>query len=518
MALFIPDRKLRQPRLAARLNRKTGYGKLVTAGIAAHYQNGYRELVGGELGTAISTIPKLSIASGGRGVQAAASNSGMKWTNSDRWAPINGGLVGFSVELLFTITGSNAQFDRIFDNAHGGGSWDVEFDSPTSSLSAVLWDTGSFYVRNIATGLSVGQTCHCVFTFYPGTRDLIGYQNGVTTGTTTLALSSVSTDQPKLFTYVNTGSNTAQGVALHFLLVYNSTVLSASQVRERYNNLYGIFRVPNRLTGKPSAGTIYAVSISESGSATDTPSARVDFVVSDSESASAVDTPSSIATFGATEAESASAADAASSVATLAASAAEGATATDSPSSVATLIASDSESASAADTQNTTGAVNVSISESAGAADTPSSVATLPSTASENAAASDTPSSAGSLPGSASETATISDTVSALVSSADRVSESLAALSAQSAQADLVAAEAEAAAALDVESAGLSFAESVTEAVNATDFYIAVGNSEVDPRYIIHTSKRDRVISTISPIRVIVTGKRKRIIPTSVKG
>lgn len=150
---------------------------------------------------------------------------------------------------------------------------------------------------------------------------------------------------------------------------------------------YSFFSLP------AAGGTVYNVTLSEAGSASDTISSVVIF-------------PSTIT-------ESGSAADTVSNVAVLPSSISESGAGTDTVSNVVIFPSSISEIGSGADTVSNVAILSSAISENATAIDTISNIATLPSTIGESGSAVDTISSAAILPSTVAETGLATDVISA---------------------------------------------------------------------------------------------------------
>lgn len=266
-------------------------------------------------------------------------------------------------------------------------------------------------------------------------------------------------------------------------------------------------------------GSTYDVSLSESGSATDSLSSAATLAASIAEAASAADALSSAATllasvaeaasatetvnwsvpgFDVTISESASATDSVSSQAQLVAAITETAAALDSLSSLAVLGAAIAEAVSATDFVSAGAATySVDVAETASATDLVSSIATLLAALAETGSATDSVSiGAATYAVDFAEAASAVDAITVQLQRFAAIAEAANATDTLSALGQFGAQVAEAAAALDVVSALGILAVTITEAGNATDLVSApTGFGETPAGRTIHVKRGDRTIT-----------------------
>jgi hypothetical protein len=260
------------------------------------------------------------------------------------------------------------------------------------------------------------------------------------------------------------------------------------------------------------AANVFNVTMSETGSATDSLSAQLSAAVSLAEAANAADAISNALTSARSFTEAGGATDTLTTTATFPRSiGTEAGSAGDSlSSSVGGFDVTIAETATAVDSISALLNAAVTLAEAGSATDSYSNLATLLAALAESVTATDTYSSAlngGNYSVSFTEAATAVDSIAAQVAWARDVAETGNATDTTSAQAAFQRALAEAAAALDLVATGGITNVSISEAGSATDLVSApTGFGEVPPERVITIQLADRVVritKTRRPIRVL---------------
>jgi hypothetical protein len=260
------------------------------------------------------------------------------------------------------------------------------------------------------------------------------------------------------------------------------------------------------------AANVFNVTMSETGSATDSLSAQLSAAVSLAEAANAADTISNVLTSARSFTEAGGATDTLTTTATFPRSiGTEAGSAGDSlSSSVGGFDVTIAETATAVDSISALLNAAVVLAETGSATDSYSNIATLLAALAESVTATDSYSSAlngGNYSVSFTEAATAVDSIAAQVAWSRDVAETGNATDTTSAQAAFQRAVAEAVAALDAVSAGGITNVTIAEAGAASDSVSApTGFGEVPPERVITIQLADRVVritKTRRPIRVL---------------
>lgn len=244
-----------QPAYASTIDRSHPIGRKVTACIVAHYGAPIQipEMISGIPGTIASgQINAVMAGAPGKAIRSSTTSSALYWPARSAFCD---GSQAFSVEILFTCLGTDAQFSRVFDfgGAQGGGvsgGWDIEAAATPGTFNLVFWSGTTAFTLSPAPliGLTIGQTYHFVFT-YPGTGNQATYYVNTVLGTGTAGANLDATSSPNFFysTYHTAGDLSATSWAIHFARFYQGSQLNYGEVKRLYERPFEMFRPPRRI-------------------------------------------------------------------------------------------------------------------------------------------------------------------------------------------------------------------------------------------------------------------------------
>jgi hypothetical protein len=244
-----------QPAYASTIDRSHPIGRKVTACIAAHYGAPIQipEMISGIPGTVASgQINAVMAGAPGKAVRPSTTGSALYWPARSAFCD---GSQAFSIEILFTCLGTDAQYSRVFDfgAAQGGGvsgGWDIEAAATSGTFNLVFWSGTTAFTLSPAplVGLTIGQTYHFVFT-YAGTGNQATYYVNTVLGTGTAGANLDATSSANFFysTYHTAGDLSATSWAIHFARFYQGSQLTYGEVKRLYERPFEMFRPPRRI-------------------------------------------------------------------------------------------------------------------------------------------------------------------------------------------------------------------------------------------------------------------------------
>jgi hypothetical protein len=351
--------------------------------------------------------------------------------------------------------------------------------APFATAVTTFWSNGaSFNTWAQTITQNTFQTWGVVVT---GSTTALLYGNGKldtsVTGIGNTAANSLSSLPDTGSIAINNGSASSTAVSgggisgfVPFFAGWNRR-LTAAEARQLHDDPYCFLIYPedeifSTLKGAAGAST-YNVSITESGSASDTESNTAVFAASDTEAGAATDTDTGKNTTASTVTEAGSASDTETAGLLSTASATEAGSASDTESAGNVTAASDTEAGSATDTDSAIGIYAASDTEAGSASDTDSSNAVF--VASDTEAGSATDSNTTGQSGAVSEAGSASDTESAIAVFGASVAEAGSATDTDSGAMVTAASATEAGSAGDTDTGANVTAASLSEAGSASD-------------------------------------------------
>lgn len=175
----------------------------------------------------------------GRGYSVSGTG-GCYWAANNRFCS---GASDFSIEVIFTIIGTSAQFDRIFERGGAGGGsggWDLEFGTSGNFINFTTW--GAPDTTQVTPTLTQGYSYHMVIT-RSGTS-IIGYIDGDQYATSTRSFTTSLKVNNFFMCYDSTGANTPDGILIHAMRFYDATVLSAAEVKQLATAPFAMYEQP----------------------------------------------------------------------------------------------------------------------------------------------------------------------------------------------------------------------------------------------------------------------------------
>ena len=247
MSRLIPPKLFTaQPAYPALIDSMHPLGSKVTAAIAAHINGCRTELITGRAGTIAGTAPSRITKQ--RGLAAnATGTSGIYFPATKMWGD---GTQPFSIDLMIEGNGGNTQFDRIFDfggNASSGG-WDIEVQSTTTQLNFTPWagPTPANFSFGAINLMGAGQVSYLTIVL-DNNATVHLYVNGVQTASFGSVSISASAKANAFFACADTSGNNSAEFGLHFLRVFNGTIITPGQAAELAANPWQLFSAPRSL-------------------------------------------------------------------------------------------------------------------------------------------------------------------------------------------------------------------------------------------------------------------------------
>jgi len=385
--------------------------------------------------TAVTNNGNCGIATSGASTKILAIGSGTwtigcsstAWNNAGTNVTITGtGVISLTNSISKTFTGGGISYSGITLDQGGAGTLTISGNNTFKNITNSYSATG-------ATSIALGNT----------TQTLTNPWTATGAATRVLTVSGTSAASPG--TLIFSGSGTAANV----------DYLTISNVRA-YDLLNEWYAGPNSTNSGSlgwyfvaAGGTVYAVTITETGTGTDAITARVTLVGAISETGTGTDTVSGSLQY--------------------ISSISEAGTGTDSISAKFTPSANITETATGADVESAILAAIALINETASGTDTDAASLTAQSNIAETATGTDTVSALAALNAAIAEASTISDLVIATKTYLAAIIEAATAADADSARATFQAQLAETATAQDIIQGFMVAAAAIAESATGTD-------------------------------------------------
>ncbi len=385
--------------------------------------------------TAVTNNGNCGIATSGASTKILAIGSGTwtigcsstAWNNAGTNVTITGtGVISLTNSISKTFTGGGISYSGITLDQGGAGTLTISGNNTFKNITNSYSATG-------ATSIALGNT----------TQTLTNPWTATGAATRVLTVSGTSAASPG--TLIFSGSGTAANV----------DYLTISNVRA-YDLLNEWYAGPNSTNSGSlgwyfvaAGGTVYAVTITETGTGTDAITARVTLVGTISETGTGTDTVSGSLQY--------------------ISSISEAGTGTDSISAKFTPSANITETATGADVESAILAAIALINETASGTDTDAASLTAQSNIAETATGTDTVSALAALNAAIAEASTISDLVIATKTYLAAIIEAATAADADSARATFQAQLAETATAQDIIQGFMVAAAAIAESATGTD-------------------------------------------------
>ena len=400
-----------------------------------------------------------SVSSSGTGTRTVAVGSGT-WTiagSGTAWNALTStnltvtgtGTISLTNASAKTFSGGGVSYSGITLNQGGAGLLTITGNNTFKTITNTYSATG-------ATSIALGNTTQTLTNSWTAT--------GAATRVLTVSGTSAASPGTLIYTGAGLGANTVDYLSISNVRAYDLTNEWYAGVNSTNGGSLGWYFVA-------AGGTVYAATISETGTGTDSILARAVFKGIISETGTGTDSISAAlggVTYLGTISELATGSDAAIARAVFRASLAESGLGTDTISAKSTFGTAILESATLADTDLARLIARATLSETATGSDTESAKLTAQSTLSETATGTDTDAAQLTARGTISETATGTDAESAKLTAKGTITETASGSDTEAAKLSAKGTIAETATGTDTEAAKLTARSTLSETATAT--------------------------------------------------